>query len=304
MAEVEAKVIDSTHLELAESTLLRPGEKVKVSIHDLGKSNDQDIQETELANNPTKQNRNKNRDIPLIISMLTTLVAIAGFVSLQMWNFIDKDTGLLIDKKERQREDLLRLTRFPFDEDISISEVQYRLQELSALSMDFPETNETVSRIIVSAVKYDFDFSKTREVEFDIVAIDLWPGYREILMKENSEKLPEDNLQIISKYIKRIKDLRNEDPDYYARLTYDPSNEFEIDRNYDLSLFIGFASLLKGLILHLNILGDCDFIESAVLDLGVSFNNPALFREMICSHIEKDVCERLKSKEICSDMGG
>ena len=39
MPEVDAKVIDATHLELSEAIQLKPGESVKVSIHDLGKSN-------------------------------------------------------------------------------------------------------------------------------------------------------------------------------------------------------------------------------------------------------------------------
>jgi hypothetical protein len=58
MPEVDAKVIDATHLELSEAISLEPGESVKVSIHDLGKA-DQGFQAPMAPDKPSGRDRER-----------------------------------------------------------------------------------------------------------------------------------------------------------------------------------------------------------------------------------------------------
>jgi lactam utilization protein B len=58
MPDVDAKVIDATHLELSEAISLEPGESVRVSIHDLGKA-DRELQAKLTRDKPSARDRER-----------------------------------------------------------------------------------------------------------------------------------------------------------------------------------------------------------------------------------------------------
>jgi hypothetical protein len=207
--------------------------------------------------------RSRGERLTRFIPIITALISIAGF----MWGVLLYRNQQESDRKTREADQISRdlsryrtsydeLLQFSSNQNMTVARVLALRQDLDGLidSLYPVDKNQDENRrqkdrlksSIYDLISKDFDFTQTRQVQFDIAALQNWVDYKKGL---------EGNLNfwITDKYLKALGDLRYKNPGVLESIKLNEGEEYPDPEN---AIGEPYRSVIEGFVCHFNLLSD------------------------------------------------
>lgn len=258
---------EKINLEIAQSQL----RKLDLEIQNLESGSDWEARVTRL--------------IPLI----TAIISIIGFgwgitvyLKQQEKDRVTRDLERKSNDQKQYRAGYEQLLQFSSNQNMTVAQVLFLRQTLySLIDSIYPPDNEghpSVANInektklqnaIFDLINKDCDFTQTRQVQFEIAALQNWNDYQKTL--EGGR-----NGSVVSKYLQALRDLRSKNPGYLESLRETNYDEYQEPQ---APLMEPFRSVIEGFSCHLNLL-TAEQRNKAIEGFRRATNNPPLTADL------------------------
>jgi hypothetical protein len=207
--------------------------------------------------------RSRGERISRFIPLITAVISIAGF----LWGVVIYVNQQESDRKTREADQISRdltryrasyeeLLQFSSNQNMTVARVLALREDLDALIDSlYPSTThkdenqrqkDQLRNGIYDLLSKDFDFTETRQVKFDLAALQKWVDYQKGL---------EGNLNssITEKYLKALGDLRYKNPGVLENIRMTEGDGYQ-----DPESVVGepYRSVIEGFVCHFNLLPD------------------------------------------------
>jgi hypothetical protein len=241
--------------------------------------------EIEGMRNKSKWDDRVARYIPLI----TTLVAVIG-LSLSVWQshlaqqkvYLEQERERLNKIQSVLRADKEQLLEFIKDDKITATRMVFLLGDLNSVIEQLPQPESEragVTDLLVNLVK-DCNFNDPRHINFDIQAMQHWPGYSDY-WKRNIEA----HNDLFNRYRAALLTLHDEDPPYFETIEY-ANGYYKLKAKTEASRTLRFVKLVEGYRLHLRTLEQLEDKENwarQVEGFNLALKNPSLTKKLFQS---------------------
>ena len=221
------------------------------------------LQKLNLEIEDLRAERNWEERIARFIPIITAVISIAGFLwgvvlfrNQQEKDRITREADQISRDMNQYRTSYEQLLQFSSNQNMSVARVLSLRQDLDALidSLYPAEKNPKENQIqkdrlrasIYDLISKDFDFTQTRQVQFDIAALQNWPDYKKGL--EGTL-----NVSIIERYLQALGDLRYKNPGVFEQIRVNDSDEYQ---EPDTLIGNPYRSVIEGFVCHLDCLSD------------------------------------------------
>lgn len=222
-----------------------------------------ELRKLELEIEELRRGRTWEARIGRFVPIITALISIAGFMSglliFGLQQAKDRDARMA-DVRSRSltdyRTSFEQLLLFPSNDNMTIARVLALKQDLDELKdnlyADQKQKDQQEQRLtgsVCNLIARDFDFTKPRQVTFDIAAMQNWPEYqRGLVVTLNSDGTGETvNDAIIAKYLRVVYELEAKEPGVYrnADPTTNVADPEILIKEPQRSVINGFACHIK-----------------------------------------------------------
>lgn len=199
-------------------------------------------------------------------------------------------TYFLTNKKERRlrfedriAENIGVLIDFSSNHSITIGKAYNAFRNLHALGKaagkkSYMDLNKRVADAIVQIVSFDIDLDDGRQVRFDALALDLWPGYSTYL-----SAMPKLHEGVLYRYTDALRKLRLSDPRRFSAVQRDASGKYTFSPPISDSKLQHFDTLVMNYQRHVELMQDSAKQGECIRKFSEALENRKL-TEQIFSH--------------------
>ena len=217
------------------------------------------LQKLNLEIEDLRAERNWEERIARFIPIITAVISIAGFLwgvvlfrDQQERDRITREADQVSRDMSQYRTSYEQLLQFSSNQNMTVARVLSLRQDLDALidSLYPAEKNPKENQLqkdrlrasIYDLISKDFDFTQTRQVQFDIAALQNWDDYKKGL--EGTL-----NVSITERYLQALGDLRYKNPRVFEQIRVNDSDEYQ---EPDTLIGNPYRSVIEGFVCHLD----------------------------------------------------
>ena len=221
------------------------------------------LQKLNLEIEDLRAERNWEERIARFIPIITAVISIAGFLwgvvlfrDQQERDRITREADQVSRDMSQYRTSYEQLLQFSSNQNMTVARVLSLRQDLDALidSLYPAEKNPKENQLqkdrlrasIYDLISKDFDFTQTRQVQFDIAALQNWDDYKKGL--EGTL-----NVSITERYLQALGDLRYKNPRVFEQIRVNDSDEYQ---EPDTLIGNPYRSVIEGFVCHLDRFSD------------------------------------------------
>ena len=244
------------------------------------------LQKLHLEIEDLQGERNWEERIARFIPIITAVISIAGFLwgvvlfrNQQEKDRITREADQISRDLNQYRTSYEQLLQFSSNQNMTVARVLSLRQDLDALIDSLypadknPKENllqkERLRASIYDLLSRDFDFTQTRQVQFDIAALQNWDDYKKGL--EGSL-----NLLITERYIQALCDLSHKNFEVFKQIRVNERDDYQ---EPDTIIGNPYLSVLQGFVCHLERLSD-DQKLAEIRKFGNATENPLLAAQL------------------------
>lgn len=221
-----------------------------------------------------------------LIPLITAVISILGFwwgvhvfLEQQEKDRVTRELDRISRDETQYRASYEQLLQYSSNPNMTLSQVIFVRESINQLidSLYPLKTKSNENRIekeklqtaIVDLINKDCDFTQTRQVRFDIVALQKWAEYHSALEGGN-------NSSVVSKYLQALRDLEAKNPGYLESVRQIQYDEYQ---DPESPLMEPYRSLIEGFGCHLEFLTP-EQRAKAIAGFRKATNNPLLTADL------------------------
>jgi hypothetical protein len=245
-----------------------------------------ELEKLNLQIQELKPRRKWSEQLGAVIPIITATISIAGFLlgvvifsKQQEKDRITREADQISRDQAQYRSDYEQLLQFSSNQNMTVSRVLFLQEDLNNLIdsiypanqklVDNQREKEKLAKSIFNLIHKDCDFTQTRQVQFDIVAMRDSVGYQKGLKGSQSSL-------VIPKYLAALRELQSKNPRELENI-----RKIEYDEFQEPEALLGdpYRSIIEGFGCHLALLTD-DERAKAIRGFTSITKNPILSADL------------------------
>lgn len=219
-------------------------------------------------------------DFPKIVQGWLPAAAAIGVIVTAFTYFLTNKKERRLRFEDRIAENIGVLIDFSSNQSITVGKAYNAFRNLHALGKaagkkSYADLKKRVADAIVQIVSFDLDLDDGRQVRFDALALDLWPGYSAYL----SDK-PGLHEGVLYRYTDVLRKLRLSDPGRFSAVQRDASGKYTFPTPISDSKLQHFDTLVMNYQRHVELMQNSAKQDECVRKFAAALENRKLTEQI------------------------